>query len=180
MTYLPREDSFLLQKCIKDYAHGRILDMGTGSGILAVEAARFSDEVIAADIDSGAIKSCQEKIQKNGSPKIKFIVSDLFAKVYGKFDLIIFNPPYLPNHPDTKDIALDGGEKGYELAQRFLGQAVHYLTKDGKILLLISTLTNRKKIEATLIEKKCKFKIIKEQKMDFESLFVYLIEKEAL
>jgi len=173
MVYWPREDSLLLKEVVRDFARGRVLDMGTGSGIQAMEAGRYCDEVVAADIDPEAVK---ELLKKNAGPKIKAMQSDLFSKVLGKFDLIIFNPPYLPNHPKAKDIALDGGEKGYEIVERFLGQARHYLKQNGKILLLISTLTNRKHIERALAGQKFKFKIIKEKKMDFEKLFVYLIE----
>ncbi len=64
MLYEPEEDSFLLQKFVKKYAKGLVLDMGTGSGIQAKEASEKADLVIALDIDKEAIKYCK-KITKN-------------------------------------------------------------------------------------------------------------------
>ena len=60
--YEPQEDSFLLQKQVKKYAKGIVLDMGTGSGILAVEAAKSQKvvKVYAVDIDNVAIDYCKE------------------------------------------------------------------------------------------------------------------------
>ncbi len=62
MIYDPREDSFLLQKQIKNYAKGLVLDMGTGSGILAEEAAKYAEKVIAADVNPEVIEYCKKNI----------------------------------------------------------------------------------------------------------------------
>jgi release factor glutamine methyltransferase len=175
-VYLPREDSFLLRDQVRNYARSRVLDMGTGTGILAAEAAKCSgvNEVVAADIGREAIDYCRKHIR---SKKIRFVVSDLFsnAAISGKFDLIIFNPPYLPRHPVLKDAALDGGKNGYEVAVRFLGQAKKHLAKKGKILLLISSLTKRKAVEQAIRKNKLRFRVTATKKIDFEALYVYLI-----
>ena len=106
--------------------------MGTGAGILALEAAKHAEEIVAVDINSEAV----EQVKKTKNKKIKAIQSDLFDNIDGKFDLIIFNPPYLPDDPEVKDIALDGGPEGYEFIERFLKKTKPYLKEDGKILLL--------------------------------------------
>lgn len=162
--YGPREDSFLLQKHIKDYARGRILEIGTGSGILALEAAKYSKDVTACDINPEAIK----KLRK--SKKIKFIVSDLFSDIEGKFDLIIFNPPYLPS-VEIEDIEIDGGKNGTEIIGMFLKQAKDHLNKGGKILLLCSSLN--KNIEKLFKKYNYKSKLIGQESFFFERLFVY-------
>ena len=101
MIYQPREDSYLIQKHVRKYAEGRVLDMGTGSGILAKEAASSPNvrEVVAVDINKKVIdklnKEFSEEITKS-KQKIKLLKSDLFSKVDGTFNLIICNPPYLP------------------------------------------------------------------------------------
>ena len=73
MLYEPEEDSFLLQKFVKKYAKGLVLDMGTGSGIQAKEASEKADLVIALDIDKEAIKYCKKNYKK-----INFFKSNLF------------------------------------------------------------------------------------------------------
>lgn len=169
MIYEPAEDSYLLAKEVKKYAKGKVLDLGAGSGIQA-EAAKDAG-VLAADINP----ECVKFVKKKG---IKAIVSDLFSNIKGKFDLIIFNPPYLPKEKlEPKDSALSttGGKKGNEILEKFLSQAKDYLNKDGKILIVVSSLTpNVKK----LIKKyNYKFKKLSEQKIPFETLTVYLITK---
>src|SRR3989338_8564059 len=99
--YEPAEDSYLLQSCIRQYAIGRVLDVGTGSGIQAITAASSPQvrEVVAIDLNEEAI----ERLKEQNIPKIRPIVSDLFENVSGKFDLIIFNPPYLPQDEGIED-----------------------------------------------------------------------------
>lgn len=176
-VYEPREDSFLIQKHIKDYAQGNVLDMGTGSGILAGEAAKHAETVIALDISPAAIKHCKKSIKEKN---ILFCKSDLFeifelGKIQRKFDLIIFNPPYLPNDK-YKNAALDGGKEGYEVTEKFLKNAKNHLNRNGKILLLISSLTKKQKVEKIMKQQGYTFKIIDAQKFSFETLYVYLVK----
>ena len=88
MIYAPSDDSFLILEQVKKYAKGKVLDMCTGSGILAKAALEKTKDVTAVDIKEKAVNHCKKN-------KINVIKSDLFHKVEGKFDLIIFNPPYL-------------------------------------------------------------------------------------
>jgi len=180
--YEPAEDSFLLKKYIKKYSKGIVLDMGTGSGILAEEAASSKKvvKVFAVDINEEAIIHC---IRNQKSKKITFAMSDLFSlfkrdrrymKI--KFDTIIFNPPYLPNDPNIKDKALDGGKKGYELICKFLHECKRFLKPKGKVLILFSSLTGKEKLDKFLLEKHWKFKELAKQHIFFEDLYVYLIE----
>ena len=176
--YEPREDSYLILKHIKEYAKGNILDMGTGSGILAEEAAKYADDVMGADINDYAVKKAQEKYKN-----VKFVCSNLFSyfkKNPEKFDLIIFNPPYLPEDKDEpEDIKLmtTGGKYGYEIIERFLSQAKDYLKKDGKILILFSSLTNKNKVNEILTKNNYVYKEIDKLKLHFEELYVYLINQ---
>lgn len=173
-VYKPREDSFLLAELVKKYAGGNVLDMGTGIGIQAVTAAEKADSVLAVDINNKAIDYCRKNIKNR---KIQFSVSDLFSDVKGKFDLVIFNPPYLPDDKRVRDVALDGGHKGYEIIERFLKSVGDYLKEDGKILLLFSSFTNKKKINELIKHNNLRFKEVGKQKLDFEELYVYLIQK---
>lgn len=175
--YTPREDSFLILKHIKEYAEGNVLDMGTGSGILAIEAAKYADSVLAVDVNDEAVRNIRNKIRKNRINNIKTMKSDLFENMNkdNKFDLIMFNPPYLPDKPEVKDIALDGGRQGYELIERFLKKAKDFLSKEGRVLLLFSSLTKKGVLDRILKREGYSFKQVDSKKLDFEELYVYLI-----
>lgn len=168
MIYSPEEDSFLLAKYVEKYAKGKVLDVGTGTGILAEAALRKTKNVLAVDINKEAVEFASKK-------GIKAKVSDLFSNVKGKFDLIVFNPPYLPEDK-IKDKELVGGKKGYEVLDRFFSKAKKYLNKDGRILIIISSLTKPKKVEEVIKKNKFKFKILEKKHYFFEDLIVYLIE----
>ena len=170
--YEPREDSFLLAEQVKKYAHGTVLDMCTGSGIQAMMAAKKKNvkSVIAVDINKKALGAAAHA---HSSKKIRFLHSDLFSNIKGTFDTIICNPPYLPDEPRLKDVALDGGKKGYECTARFLNQAGLFLKKNGVILLVFSSLTNKPIVDRLITRNGFVFKEIASQKFDYEALFVY-------
>ena len=175
--YPPAEDSYLLQKSLKDYLKGgslslKVLDMGSGSGIQARTCKDLGiKEVLAVDVNSDAVKGLKEE-------GLHAIRSDLFSEVpkSEKFDLIIFNPPYLPEdkrEPKDSRLATTGGEKGYELILKFLKQAKDYLNKDGKILLLFSSLSKPRIIKNKAGVLGYSFKELDKSFHFFETLFVF-------
>jgi release factor glutamine methyltransferase len=172
MIYEPSEDSFLLEKQLKNFIKKdmKVLDMGTGSGILAEKAKKLGAEVLAADVNPEAVELAKSK----GIPAI---VSDLFENIKEKFDVIIFNPPYLPEEslePEDSKLSTTGGKKGNEILKRFLKQAKKHLNKNGKILIVFSSLTPN--VDRILKEYKYDYKKLSEQKIPFETLYVYLVE----
>ncbi len=188
-VYQPAEDSYLLQKQVKKYAFGRVLDLGTGSGIQALTAAESKNvrEIVAVDINSRAVNELKEKFEKNKIPlkKIIFKKSDLFSNLKDKFDTIIFNPPYLPEDKvgkeTIKDHALYGGKHGWELSENFFNEVNNFLVANGKILFLFSSLTNKEKVEEIIFSNLLEFKQLAQEKLPlFETLYVYLVEKSQL
>jgi release factor glutamine methyltransferase len=184
--YEPAEDSFLLKKHISKHTKGIVLDMGTGSGIQAEEAAKSKKvvKVFGVDINEESVKHC---IRNQKSKKIIYAQSDMFnlfrlVRRYSKikFDTIIFNPPYLPDpeKENVKDIALDGGKNGYELITKFINQSKYYLKPKGKILLLFSSLTGKDQLDKFLTKNYWKYKELDKQHIFFEDLYVYLITKQ--
>lgn len=164
--YQPEEDSYLFADFLKKYLSkskiNSYLDMGTGSGILAKTASKFIDKknIIVADINTTAI----ETMKKKGFNAIK---TNLFSNIKNKFDLITFNAPYLPldpREPKSSRIATTGGKRGDEISLEFLRQAKKHLNKNGKIFLLISSLTPMNRI------KKFKHKIVARKKIFMEEL----------
>ena len=174
--YIAREDSFLLMGEVKKYAKGNVLDMGTGSAIQALAAAekRDVDSVLAVDVDRKVVSELKKTIKDS---KITIQYSDLFSKVKGKFDTIIFNPPYLPNDAEVEDRALYGGKEGYELIKKFFKNVSKYLNKDGIILIVFSSFTGKEKVDDILIKSGFEFKELSHQHIFFEDLYVYLVQK---
>jgi release factor glutamine methyltransferase len=137
--YEPREDSFLLADSLTNLQGKEVLEIGSGSGIQSIVAAKQGAIVTAVDVNSLAVKCTKHNAEKN-NVKITAYQSDLFSHVKEKFDVIIFNPPYLPGR--SNDITVDGGKNGIEVIEKFLEQVKDHLTDKGYILLLISSLNN--------------------------------------
>jgi release factor glutamine methyltransferase len=143
-VYQPAEDSYLLQRHVARLVVGRVLDMGTGSGIQAVTAAKKTEvsQVVAVDVNPEAIEAALWRASDAGVlGKMRFIVSDLFENVDGAFDWIILNPPYLQPEGGIVDPTWDGGAGGSDTIERFLNYAKKHLTRRGSILLIYSSET---------------------------------------
>ena len=175
-VYQPREDSWFLQKWVKKLAKGSVIDIGTGTGIQAFSAAQKKEvsSVIGVDINPKAISY---STMNSKHEKIKYLVSDMFEKINQDFDTIIFNPPYLLNHPEIKDLALDGGPTGLEVTARFVKQSGSHLKQGGIILVLVSNHVDVNKFEKISKEENLRYKILDKLKMDFEILYCYKLTK---
>ena len=171
--YLPQEDSFFFADFLKTYLKNKnksisILDMGAGSGILAETCLSLGfKNVSAADIDSKAVKYLENKFKDFKA--IHIIKSNLFSNSSlkkRKFDLILFNAPYLPKDKYDREKDTTGGKLGDEISIKFLKQAKKHLFPGGKILLLVSSLTPMNRI------KKFNPEIIARKKLFFEELLI--------
>ena len=137
-----------------------ILDIGTGSGILAVTLTLEipSAVVVAADISQDALEVAQRNAAALGAERIRFVVSDLLGAIPGeRFDCIVCNPPYVPAderlEPQVRDyepsLALYAGADGLEVYRRLIPQAALALAPGGHLLLEIGH-GQRDAIEALL------------------------------
>ena len=175
-VYTPSEDSrFLMEKMegiIRDRKPKTVLDVGTGSGILARRARELLPKagVFALDIGKDAVKYARES-----SPGVHFILSDLLSGIRGKFDLVVFNPPYLPACIYDKDPTTTGGPLGSETANRFISQLRDHLTPEGACLLLISSQTNPGRVEPSLEKWGFCFEVVGSMNLFFETLYIYLV-----
>lgn len=137
--------------------------MGTGSGILAKKAASLGAKVTAVDINPEAVAAAK-------ALGIEAMQSDLFENVPGKFDLIIFNSPYLPEDPNDMESRQWASGENSETIGRFLSGAKEHLSERGRVLILVSSLTGFKKIRELSEYSK---KRIAEKKLFFEKLEVW-------
>lgn len=175
MIYSPADDSFLLQAQVKKYSkEKKVLDMGSGSGILAKTAKEAgAKSVIALDIDEKSVNYLK-------SQNLEAVKSNLFSNAKGKFDLIIFNPPYLPldSREDLESQRVTtGGKRGDEIILRFLKKAEEHLEDRGIILLLLSSLTPREKINKLLKSRYLSCRVVASKKLFFEKLEVWVIKR---
>ena len=147
-VYEPAEDTFLLAETVKVRPGERALDVGTGTGLIALLMAKKARYVLGVDINPKAVELARKNARLNGIKNVEFKVSDLFERVEGKFDVITFNAPYLPGRPEEPiDFALVGGERGREVIDRFIAEVPDYLSAEGRVYLVQSSITG---IEETL------------------------------
>ena len=147
-VYEPAEDTFLLAENLAVKEGDIALDVGAGTGLIALLMARKARYVLGVDINPIAVELARENARINNIKNVEFRVSDLFENVSGKFDVITFNAPYLPGEPEEPiDLALVGGETGREVIDRFIREVPDYLTENGRVYLVQSSITG---IEETL------------------------------
>ncbi|MCC8167740.1 MAG: peptide chain release factor N(5)-glutamine methyltransferase [Clostridiales bacterium] len=159
-------------KCIRSGM--KVLDLCTGSGCIAVSLAKYSErsagneagetdryaaayvpqtgwkcgesevvEVTASDISEAAVAVARENAEINGV-NVRFVQSDLFESIEGQFDVIVSNPPYIPQdviaglEPEVAvhepHGALDGGEDGLDFYRRIIAEAGLHLVPGGWLL----------------------------------------------
>ncbi|HZK56810.1 MAG TPA: peptide chain release factor N(5)-glutamine methyltransferase [Clostridia bacterium] len=156
---IPRADTeILVEKVLDIYKNNyhpemvKIMDIGTGSGAIAVSLAKYIDNctVVAIDIHPNALKIADKNADFHKvKDKIMFYSGDLFDPIdeqneYGTYDFIISNPPYIPKFiietldSNVKDyeprMALDGGDDGLDFYRKIAKEAKKYLKKDSWLL----------------------------------------------
>ena len=169
-VYYPREDSLLLAKALENESlKKKVLEIGCGSGFLSIVMAKKGAEVTAVDGSKDAVEATRLNAKKN-DVSLTCFGSDLFSSVTSKFDLIVFNPPYLPD--ESNDATYSGGKTGRKVIEKFIENTKDFLERDGKILLLISSLTGEN--EVLSLFHNCGFKttIVAREKIPWEELIV--------
>jgi release factor glutamine methyltransferase len=141
-VYSPSDDSVLMLDAMSNFPlEGKeVLDVGTGSGILGLSCALHGANVTITDIDERALLSVQNAARSLGVD-LNVTRSDLFSNVSGRFDLVLFNPPYVPSST-IEDKTIDGGERGSELIGKFLDTLPGHLNMDGSALLLVNNMND--------------------------------------
>ena len=153
-----RETEHLVEDCLRlarDLPEPAVLDVGTGSGCLAVTVARQNKKarVTAVDLSPEALAVAGRNAAKHGvTERVCFLQGDLFAPVPSgeRFDFVLSNPPYIPRAdllqlaPSVRDyeprLALDGGEDGLAILERLIEEAPRYLKPGGYLIVEINTL----------------------------------------
>ncbi|MGZ7069748.1 MAG: HemK2/MTQ2 family protein methyltransferase [Methanobacterium sp.] len=177
-VYEPAEDSYLLADNLDIKRTDEVLEIGTGTGFIAISASKKAGKVIATDINDYAIKCAIKNVVTNKAYNIELKKGSMFEPVQGeKFDLILFNAPYLPTSEDEKideelNTAFDGGPEGRDIIDEFIGEVKHHLNKEGRIQLVQSSLADNEKTISKLEELGFDAEITARQKFFFEEIVV--------
>ena len=148
LVYIPSDDTFLLAENLEIKEGQSVLEIGTGSGLVSMYASLLTDDVTATDINYNALELAEKNFKLNNIGTIKLEFGDLFEPVKDKkFDVILFNTPYLPT--DSDDIinddlnyAFDGGLDGRKVIDRFINQVSNHLNDKGIVQIIQSSLSD--------------------------------------
>ncbi len=178
-VYNPSDDSYLLLGAIEVKEGERFLEIGSGSGLIAVHAALAGADVVAADINPHAVDCTRRNAMRNNA-KMEVVQSDLFENIRGLFDVIAFNPPYLAVEESSSswiEKSWSGGEDGAQIARPFIEQAIRHLAPNGRVYIILSSLGS---LRTLLREAKRQYRstMIEEKQMFFESIFAYRLEPD--
>jgi release factor glutamine methyltransferase len=172
-VYEPAEDTHLLLRVALEEVgpDDRVLEMGCGRGMISKRLVPIARKVIATDINPSAVRA----LQRAG---IDAVQADLFCGIRSRFDLVLFNPPYLPTAEDEVlkgwlNFAFDGGKTGRDTINRFLETLKDHLDPErGRALLLVSSLSGSSEVEEKAREEGLTVEVVAREKYFFEELFV--------
>lgn len=184
-VYQPSDDTFLLAEHLDVREGERILDVGTGCGLLGVVAAERAGSVVAADVNPHALECAKFNAKLNHvAEKVDTVLSDLFAGFNedAKFDLVVSNPPYLPADERIRsgkwlERAWYGGRSGREVIDRFLNSVGEHLAKNGRVLMVQSTLSNTDESLRRFREMGFEADVVAKEELFFEEIVVIQAKK---
>lgn len=164
-AYLASEDSALMRKALAGYAGDSCLEIGAGNGGNLVELEEKFGIVVGTDI----VRPDADDWKRRAD----FVLADAAGCFReGIFDLVFFNPPYLPSE-GVQDAAVDGGREGLDVPLRFLGEAIRALKVGGRVLVLV---VGEKQAGAMIREFDSKgfaSRKVVEKQLFYETLLVY-------
>ena len=157
-----------------------VLDMGTGSGILAIRAGETALRVTAVDINPQAVRCARENAARNGlADRISVLQGDLFSDLPSgaQFDVILFSPPYLEGEAKERlDQALY--DPGKELARRFLKEAESHLKPNGYIQMAYSSIAEPERVLKIAGQLGWSCRVVAERKGFVETIYIWKLTRE--
>ena len=179
---IPRPETEILVDAVVDIIKGargqgqgsremRILDLGTGSGNIAIALTKSTPDcrIIASDISEGALEVARLNARRHGvADRIEFVVSDLFDNIKDVFDVIVSNPPYIarPEFETLQQevlmeprVALDGGSDGLDFYKKIIAAGTKHMKPGSHIIFEIGY--GQRKGICDIIENAAFLKVIK-------------------
>lgn len=142
-VYEPSEDTFLLLDAIESFRNffKRVVEVGSGSGIVTLALAKLSDETFAVDISDEAVRSTWRKLKSSPHINTSHVIRGDILSMFRDsplFDLIISNPPYLP----VEGLGDETIEGGIDFLKQVISQSKSKITDRGVLVIVASTLTS--------------------------------------
>lgn len=163
--YLPSEDSELLRRAVRAYSGESCLEMGAGKAGTVIELAESFELAVGTDLVPPG------RLDWKGQPG-NFVLADRATCFKDEsFDLVAFNPPYLPSET-IEDIAVDGGSGGVEVPLRFLKEALRVVRRSGKVVMLLSSQDSFQEIKSECAKRNVGLRRIAEKWLFFEGLYI--------
>jgi release factor glutamine methyltransferase len=188
LLYLPSEDSILLADCLKDYSGDIALDIGVGSGIITQTLCENFKKVVGTELAFEMLEKCKEDVVSNTSKDsekklenergFELVCADAASAFRDNiFDLVVSNPPYLPEDYDNEgmkihDEAIYGGKSGIEVTLKIIKSSLSTLKREGKLLIIVSSLSDISRLQELLELLNLNVKKIVEKRLFFETLSV--------
>ena len=177
-VYRPSDDTFLLADTVAQHARPglRFLEVGCGAGLVSMVAARAGCAVTCTDANPQAVELAKHNAKQNGV-RVEAVETDLLAGLAGPFDLVAFNPPYLPTDPDERlpgviNLAFDGGRDGNETVLRFADQLARLRPLPACVLVIHSSLSDPGPLQRRMASLGYRNDVAAEAGLDFERLTV--------
>ncbi|MFT4927098.1 MAG: release factor glutamine methyltransferase [Phenylobacterium sp.] len=153
----------------------RLLDMGSGSGLLSLVAAQQGATVVSADLNQLAVDNTRANARAN-KLDIEVIKSDIFDQISGKFDIIIVNPPYYPREAQSdQQLAWYCGDN-FQYFRRFFAGLTSHITPQSQVLMVLSEGCALDKISAIAASHQFTMRCVDQRKMLLETNMIYAIE----
>jgi release factor glutamine methyltransferase len=167
--------SLVLAKYLRtlDVKGKRVLDCGTGSGVLGIIAARNGAEVTAIDINALAIEAARENAERN-HVTMRILQSDWFSALEGEtFDLIVCNPPFVRSSGKHHHSAAWHAGEAYEHVLGFIEGCDAHLAPGGKLLLVLTSHADVEWWIDELASEGLSGEIILHKRMLFEEVMIF-------
>jgi release factor glutamine methyltransferase len=152
-----------------------VVELGAGSGLLSIYAAKQNAIVTASDISENACSNVKENAKKD-NVKMEIIQSDLFTDIpWQQFDLILINPPYYPKNPVAEnEYAWFCGEH-FEYFEKLFFQIKRFMANESKAIMVLSEDCNIEVIESLAVKNNFKWQLIEQKKIWFEENYLFEI-----
>ncbi len=155
---------------------GTVLDLGTGSGLLAIAAARaWAGRVVATDVNPAAVRCAEHNVARCGlAAQVNIRQGNMFVPVAGeRFDLIACNPPYFRGNPSNLAEQAYFGGPNYEWLDRFATEAHAHLSPAGRMLLVLGDAADIPAILSHLQARGWQIRMAARRNIWLEMLYVY-------
>lgn len=177
-VYPPSEDSELLIDALDVRRGERVLEIGCGSGVVSIHCALAGAEVVCGDVNPRAVALTRMNAAANGAV-LEAVETDVYSNVEGRFDLVLFNLPYLPvEEGEGLARAWSGGPDGLGPLPRLLDGAPKHPLPGGRVVVVTSSLMDRKGLREILAP--YSVRTLAKLPMFFERLSVLEISFRAL